>query len=1012
MRVLFLLVLLLTQNSYAQSVLRLQHLNVEDGLSQSSVYSTFQDAHGFIWFATGDGLNRYDGSRFLPYKSRITDSLPGALKDRNINSTIVEDRLNRLWFTSDAGVYCLDLRTGKFDIVINKHETGSAAVIAGIDTGFLWVAVPRKGIYSIAISDRKCRLFPFTDNYQTNQQELTVIINGCSMGRGVWLADTKGLLYFDKQTLRDKRIALKDGINSIAGLRDSTIILTTRNGIWHYFPATGRFEYIPVPVPGTQSAAWKSLAEDTISHLLYIGESAGSHVCKIDLLTNKYELLSIPTSYIDRLFIDRSQNLWVGTDGDGVYKLDVKPQKFFCYAPRAGTSENFMVKSIYRDDSGYMWLGVFNEGLVRYNPISGIRQNIPLREKGSTDHLICTITHDTGGDMVVSENGTILWLDPLNGKIRRQLVLPVYRRIAAAAPLIYALVEWKKDHYLVGTNIGLYIVNAENNRMTACMPAMFLADSLVNGWTYNLFKSADGNIYIGQRRGFAQITMISDSAYKLIEYGFSNLPIRHFYKSTLHPVLWLASEQGLIAYNELTKKSTVFDEATGLTNSYIYAILPQDDTTLWISTNNGLYTAKIHYTAGGITAQFMNYTSKDGLQSNEFNTGAYFRGSDGTLIFGGIAGINWFRPAAIRSNPYKPVPVITEIAVNDSIYAGHNAFLQNKLELSYESNTISLTFKALEFTRPEQNSFAYKLEGLDKDWVYTATDKIRYSNLPPGNYRFLLKARNNESTWNDEPLVLSIIINPPYWETWWFRSLCILVVASMIFAISRYYIHQKVLVKTRELEKQHALNMERLRISKDVHDDIGSGLSKISLISALANNKLDGNIHLGKDIYQISSISKELVDNMRDLIWVLNPDNTTLDNLISRIREYCADYLDGTGIAGIFDFPDNIPARAINREVQRNIFSTIKEAVNNCVKHSGATEIVIALSTDNDVLSIRITDNGSGISDSTKGSGNGLRNMKYRIESIGGQFAIQAPSGSGATISIAIPFARIEVSGN
>jgi signal transduction histidine kinase len=265
---------------------------------------------------------------------------------------------------------------------------------------------------------------------------------------------------------------------------------------------------------------------------------------------------------------------------------------------------------------------------------------------------------------------------------------------------------------------------------------------------------------------------------------------------------------------------------------------------------------------------------------------------------------------------------------------------------------------------------------------------------------------NNEGKWNDVPLQIALIVEPPFWRTWWFRLALITIGVSLVVLIVRYYTYLKVKAKTMELERQHALNTERMRISKDVHDDIGSGLSKIALLSALANRKLKENELPSKDIDNISAISKQLVDNMHDLVWVLNPENTTLDNLVSRIREYCADYLDVSDVTSTLCFPDNVPPVSIHGEVQRNVFSTVKEALNNCMKHSKATHVAVTLTMQREMLEITILDNGIGFS-GNESTGNGLRNMKNRIEQIHGSFHVSSAVNAGSTISISIPFSQL-----
>lgn len=508
--------------------------------------------------------------------------------------------------------------------------------------------------------------------------------------------------------------------------------------------------------------------------------------------------------------------------------------------------------------------------------------------------------------------------------------------------------------------------------------------------------------------------MVSDSEYHLIDNGFRDIPVRHFYKSRTTPVLWIASEKGLIAYNENTKHYKVFDETSGLANSYIYSILDQDDSSLWISTNNGLANVHVSYGKGDdIKATFTNYSVKDGLQSNEFNTGSYYKDHNGILYFGGIAGINWFDPAKMNANHFKARPAISAICINDSLYAGDTAIYVQQITVPYDRNTISFTLSALEFTRPGQNVFSYKLEGSDKDWVSTTNDNVRYSNLPPGTYHFLLRVSNNDGVWNNDPLQLTITVLPPWWHTWWFTLFLLLVSVLIIYLSVRFYVRQKIKVRTKELEQQQALYLERLRISKDVHDDLGSGLSKISLMAAIAQKKTAGNAPLNNDIQHISTVSKELVDNMRDLIWVLNPENTTLEQLVSRLREYCADYLENIPVSITLSFPASVPDIRISREVQRNIFLTVKEAVNNCIKHADASALSISLTIDATQMSIEITDNGRGFDTiQIKGGGNGLRNMKQRITSIGGSFTITSSLGGHTTILIIISIEQLRTDKN
>ncbi|GAA4464803.1 hypothetical protein GCM10023093_15880 [Nemorincola caseinilytica] len=232
----------------------------------------------------------------------------------------------------------------------------------------------------------------------------------------------------------------------------------------------------------------------------------------------------------------------------------------------------------------------------------------------------------------------------------------------------------------------------------------------------------------------------------------------------------------------------------------------------------------------------------------------------------------------------------------------------------------------------------------------------------------------------------------------------------VLLIIVAYLLYNRQQIRQAQLKEQAVRNAEfneRMRIAKDMHDDLGSGLSKISLTAGLAARKV-GDTTVLHDVRQISAISKDLVDNMHDLIWVLNPENTTLDNLVSRMREYCADYLDGMGLEPVLIFPSVCPPTRISHEAQRNLFFTVKEAINNVVKHAGATSIHITVVIDEQALHITIADNGKGIDlGRTKNSGAGLRNMKQRIESIGGTYVLDTQASKGTTISVSVSLDKL-----
>ncbi|MBS1584557.1 MAG: hypothetical protein JSS82_03245 [Bacteroidetes bacterium] len=1007
----FLLALLLFAAGVpAQSILPLQHINVEEGLSQSTVYSMLNDRDGFIWFATGDGINRYDGKNFIPYKTKFNDSLSAYPKDRNINSRLVQDPAGRIWLTSDAGLSYIDSRHRTSRLVYDNHIVGNG-VLVGLINDSLWIGIHNEGLIAMNINTFAYRKYLFPKASNKGPKDNNIIISTAMDNSGVWIVDEQGLLFFDRRSRKFQRPVSSAVMAGLSVLHDGTLLVGTVNGLWRYNPVSGKQDFVPLRF-SEMDMLWSHIVQDTASGYVYVSGRHGGTIARLDISSGSSEFLEFQSANINTLFIDRSRNLWVGTDGEGAYKLDVKPSKFNCFPVNttfeASAGKGLMVKSIYCDANGRFWIGSFYRGLLVYDPVKKQCQSITLPSFKAGGTPIGTIMKDASQYILLSYGNYLLWLDPNTYEIKDRFEIAIDKTYPVEGINIYAIAEWKAGHYLLGTNVGLISVVKEKEGFHVYRPRQFGHMRYVSSWIYHIQQQPNGDVYLGERSGFGKVRVLNDTTLRVLDGGFESVPVRSFYKSQNSSILWLASELGLIAYNENTKKYKVFDENIGMANSYVYGILPENDTSLWISTNGGLANVKLHYDHESVTARFTNYTGKDGLQSDEFNTGAFFKCNNGNLAFGGINGFNWFDPRTIRVNQYKALPAIAAIEVNDTLYASDTANFIRSITLPYRRNTISFSLRALEFTNAAQNCFAYKLEGLDNDWVTTSNDKVRYSNLPPGSYTLWLKVSNNEGVWNDQPLKITLVILPPFWRTWWFISLIVLIFAGIIYLLVWYYIRQKVKTKTQALERQQALYLERLRISKDVHDDLGSGLSKITLMAELAAKQKNGNTKLNNTIDDISQISRDLVGNMRDLVWVLNPENTTLDSLAARMREYCYDYFEGLPQRLQLDFQSDIPNTRISREAQRNIFLTTKEALNNCIKHSKGANINVGLKISDNLLQVSIADDGLGFDTAPKANGNGLKNMKQRIEAIGGEFRI-CSGKTGTVIQITVPLAKIAI---
>ena len=364
-------------------------------------------------------------------------------------------------------------------------------------------------------------------------------------------------------------------------------------------------------------------------------------------------------------------------------------------------------------------------------------------------------------------------------------------------------------------------------------------------------------------------------------------------------------------------------------------------------------------------------------------------------------GFNKFQPDSVWINHRPPPVAITKVSVYDRTVANEGSIDEKKeIQLSYRDNEIDINFVALDYTQPGENKYAYKMEGLDREWVEAGTQRFaRYTNLEPGEYLFLVKACNNDGVWNERGASVRITIVPPFWVTSWFLSLVFIFAVSAIGGGVRYLELRKIKRRMQTLEAEHVLDRERTRISQDMHDEVGSTLTRIAILGELAQRNIGRPEETKVQLQKISEMSRHVIDNLGEIVWALNPQNDTLDNLLVYTRQYVGEYIEMTSIHCALDFPDTPPPIPLSAETRRNIFLTVKEAVHNIVKHAGATEVCIQCMLTDTLLCIIIKDNGKGFSLAANSKhGNGLTNMRKRIDDINGVMVMSSAPASGTTI--------------
>jgi len=378
--------------------------------------------------------------------------------------------------------------------------------------------------------------------------------------------------------------------------------------------------------------------------------------------------------------------------------------------------------------------------------------------------------------------------------------------------------------------------------------------------------------------------------------------------------------------------------------------------------------------------------SLDGLAGNECNQGAYYKDSQGYLWFGTVNGVSRYDPSLDKANVHAPKILFTHIQVYDRDVAIHDTKTSDVY--GYDENYFKFEFIGLDLLAPHKVVYKYRLNGVDEHWLNTSRPYVQYAGLADDHYSFQVMAANEWGYWS-EPRTYSFIINPPYWKTWWFALFAFFLIVSPVIVVIRQRINR-------------LLAVERLRakIAADLHDDIGAGLSEISILSAVVAAKASPEVikNFERELSKIGFTARSLIDKMSDIVWLVNPKKDAVSDLVIRLSDSFADIFKAKGIQFHCENEDVLRPIRLEMEYRQNLFLILKEAIHNALKYSLANELVLSVSLSGRELTLRLTDNGQGFEPDKATGGNGLKNMNERARKIKGQVTIYSKKSEGTVI--------------
>lgn len=1058
-RFVFFYILMISQSFGQRAILEeyisLNNLGINEGLSQGLILSILQDRSGFIWFATKDGLNRYDGYSFKVYRHDPEDST--TISDNHIFQ-LLEDSKGRLWvFTNNSELDLFIPETETFEHYKPKNglfdqlSPGENSRLLEDAYGDLWFRTLPYW-FKIHIAERpKQNSNPFRakgNRYILSfENQMPVFKNKLSIpdfageikfdskgNQWMWTLDSIYLLSKSAQRFEDKvrRYALNERVgfdtsgfepkdffieyNLIEDRLQNQMYLVSSYGISVYNEDLSKLvEGFPYP-DHLKRRVW-NLAFDG-NHKLWINARKATlrfdpKICAYNQVYEIQKESSGKPLKALQFYADRSDLLWIGTsNATGVKIFNPRAELFnHKYLPGGYSS----VKEIYElpDKRIVISTGYSGNVFILDKETSEIKPLFDVANSPFSKYVY-------DGFSFVSKDGKIVLqyadhnlgiYDIRTGSLTKQQI-PLHN---PSASFVFCSPEdegkiWA--FYEDSSRLGSLVkYDYQTGKVLDIFKIPFKIEHKYYQFISASYKDKSGIYWFATVMGLLRFSE-KENTFRLYRSNVkdtSSLPVNMIFSLCADPkeperFLWVGTNGGGLAKFEFsTGTFTRFNQKKhGLPNDVIYGILSDENQSLWLSTNSGLANFNLN------TMSVQIFTSKDGLQSNEFNRYAYFKGSDGTLFFGGVNGLNYFKPEQVFRKYRSPHVVITDIKIyNRSINEIRDANISpvvaqqtRIMYLKHTQNMISFSFSALDFTDPVNNKFKYILEGADLDWISNSKlHEVSYTNLSPGTYTFKVKGSNHKDSWSENAAEVKIIIAPPIYKTWYFLIVAFGLFSALTWTIIRYYSQRKLKEQLLELERQREVENIRMRISRDIHDDIGSGLTRISLLSELLKTASGTNPEFMKSqIDKIISSSHQMIGDLGEIVWSTNPIHDNLNSLLGFLRNYMEELMDDVQQEYQIDFPVLEESVELHPDLKRNLFLALKEGINNAVKYAKANCIRLRCTLQGNTYQFVLEDDGIGFdTQNTREFGNGIRNIKKRIELCHGTAEVHSSPGKGTT---------------
>jgi ligand-binding sensor domain-containing protein/signal transduction histidine kinase len=954
----------------------------EDGLPQDSVGAIVQTGDGYLWLGTGGGLARFDGVRFKVFG--LADGLPSL----NVKA-LLEDRQGGLWIGTANGL--CRYWGGRF----TSWMTGSGLAgnnISGLAEGrdgAIWIGTTtglnccRDGTFETI--GAKVGLVQEAVRTLVADQSGAIWVSIGSLGlmrweNGAFVPATNAR---ESQLLRPYSL-LKDHTGRIWGCMVGRVFCVEGSSVKTYGGGEG--------LPNVMLLSLGESADGTIwvgsldQGLYYLREGRFHPVHRADGLSEEGVRVVVE---------DREQNLWVGTQDSGLNRL--RPRKLATRRIWEGETEVRPV-SLAEGAGGALWVGTMGHGLYR---LEGEKQEPVLTNRlWAYNRQVSALLVAREGSLWFGAWSTVFQWD--GDQLHSTLL---------GDAVVTSICEDYQEGLWVGSQNGIL-------RLFRKGEVVAFTNGLPRAAIAALVQEGDGTLWIGSYGG--GLAQFKEGHCRVFDrrHGLGSNVIRALCIDS-GGTLWIGTEGGgLSCFQAGTIRS--FGRQNGLVDDTILQILVDGLGNLWLGTYHGIWRVSRHDVNGLVAGTTLYahprvFGRSDGLESEQCagGFGTCLKTRAGLFYFSTARGIVMIDPQPQSDTSTPPVVWLEEMLVDGQTQergrpagnSGGSGEAVGAVRVPPGRHQLEFHYTGLNFSAPENVVFRYRLEGLDTDWIEAGPRRIAYySHVPPGRYRFEVVAHGGEGEWSQSGAGVALAILPHFWQTWWFYSFGGLVCLGLVGGVVRYATKRKMQRKIQRLAQMHAVEKERARIARDIHDDIGAAVSQLIMLGELAGRASATPEEARRHVGRMAEKTRDLAQAMDETIWAVNPLNDSLASFVSYLQRFAGEFFEASPIRCRLDAPLGAPDLALEVRVRHNLFLAAKEALNNVVKHSGAREVWLRVRWDGALLAVSIEDDGKGFVPGPAGAGqDGLSNMRARLDEVGGACVMESRPGAGCCVRFTLP---------